>query len=185
MDLKFTTVSHAGEIEQILALQARNLASALAPETLLEQGFLTVQHDPAVLLRMNQAYPSVIAKAGDTLAGYCLVMPREFGVEVPVLAPLFNLLSGLSWRGQPLSRLRWFVMGQICVAEAFRGQGVFDGMYQKLFAVCRPDFDLVLTEVAARNKRSLRAHQRVGFEAIHIYPDALSGETWHVIGHGL
>lgn len=185
MDLKFTTVSNAREVEQILALQARNLAPALSAEVLLDQGFLTVQHDPAVLLRMNQAYPSVIAKSGDTLAGYCLVMPREFGAEVPVLTPLFTLLNGLSWRGQPLSWLRWFVMGQVCVAENFRGQGVFDGMYQHLFAVCRRDFDLVLTEVAARNKRSLRAHQRVGFEPVHIYPDTLSGETWHVIGRGL
>ena len=43
-------------------------------------------------------------------------------------------------------------------------------------------FDLVVTEVAARNTRSLRAHARVGFEPLHVYPDATTGEEWHVIG---
>jgi RimJ/RimL family protein N-acetyltransferase len=39
-----------------------------------------------------------------------------------------------------------------------------------------------VTEVAARNTRSLRAHARVGFEPLHVYPDATTGEEWHVIG---
>lgn len=177
----FTTVSTRAEVQQILDLQACNHPSALSAETMSEQGFVTVQHDPDVLWRMNQAFPSVIARDGDTLAGYCLVMPQAFRSEVPILEPLFVLLENLSWRGKPLREGRWFVMGQVCVAEAYRGQGVFDGMYQKLREVCRPHFDFVVTEVAARNTRSLRAHERVGFETFHIYPDDVTGERWHVI----
>lgn len=166
----------------ILDLQAQNLASALSPEKIASQGFVTVRHDPEVLARMNAAYPSVIAKDGERLAGYCLVMPRTFASEIPVLQPMFEVLENLSWRGQPLADLRWFVMGQVCVAEAYRGQGIFDGMYQHLQVVCRPDFDLVITEVAERNGRSLNAHRRVGFETFYVYPDETTGEIWHVIG---
>ncbi|MCK6694313.1 MAG: GNAT family N-acetyltransferase [Thermoanaerobaculia bacterium] len=177
----FTQVSNHREVGQILELQAQNLAASLTPEVIASQGFVTVKHDPEVLLEMNRAYPSVIAKAGDVLAGYCLVMPREFAPRVPVLAPMFAMLETLSWQGRPLSESRWFVMGQVCVTEAFRGQGVFDGMYRKLREVCRRDFDFVVTEVAERNTRSMRAHQRVGFETIHTYPDDTTGELWHVI----
>lgn len=180
-DIVYTQVSSEKEVQQILDLQARNLAASLTPETIASQGFVTVKHDPEVLRRMNRAYPSVIAKAGGELAGYCLVMPREFAPQVPILAPMFAMLETLSWQGKSLQDCRWFVMGQVCVAEGFRGQGVFDGMYQKLREVCRRDFDFVVTEVAERNARSLRAHQRVGFETIHTYPDDTTGELWHVI----
>lgn len=181
MAIRYTTVQHEQDVRQILELQAANLPSAISTETAHSQGFVTVRHEPEVLLRMNRAYPSVIAKDGERLAGYCLVMLREFGPEVPVLAPMFDLLDTLSWRGRPLRDGGWFVMGQVCVAEGYRGQGVFDGMYAKLREVCRADFDFVVTEIAERNTRSLRAHERVGFETFHVYPDATTGEVWYVV----
>lgn len=181
MAIQYTTVRHEREIEQILALQAHNLPMAISPEQAHSQGFVTVQHKPEVLLRMNAAFPSVIAKIGDELAGYCLVMLHEFAPEVPVLAPLFERLEQLHWRGRPLSESSWFVMGQVCVAERYRGQGIFDGLYRHLAEVCRPHFDFVVTEVAERNGRSLRAHERAGFDTFHIYKNPATGELWHVI----
>jgi RimJ/RimL family protein N-acetyltransferase len=178
----FTTVSTPREVEQILQLQARNLPAVLDEQTIVEQGFVTVKHDPEVLLRMNGAYPSVIAKAGDELAGYCLVMLREFAGQVPVLDGLFDLLKGLSHQGRPLrDNPRWFVMGQVCVAEAFRGQGVFEGMYQKLREYCRADFDFVVTSIADRNTRSVRAHEKVGFQTLKAFEDAEKGAPWRVV----
>ncbi len=51
----YAQVSDDNEIQQILDLQAQNLSAVLSPEVIASQGFLTVRHDPAVLLRMNQA----------------------------------------------------------------------------------------------------------------------------------
>jgi GNAT superfamily N-acetyltransferase len=179
----YSTVSTAGEVHQILRLQAENLASALAPETLLSQGFVTVQHDPDVLRRMNAVAPAIIAKASELVVGYALVMPREFAPFVPILGPLFDMLDGLSWRGTPLrDNARWFVMGQICIAKQYRGTGIFDGLYRAMGAAYRDRYDFTITEVAARNTRSLAAHARVGFQTICIYPDAMTGEQWHVLG---
>ena len=48
--------------------------------------------------------------------------------------------------------------------------------------VCVPDYDFMVTEVAARNTRSLRAHERVGFETLRVYDDPETGEGWHVVG---
>jgi RimJ/RimL family protein N-acetyltransferase len=72
-------------------------------------------------------------------------------------------------------------MGQVCVAEGYRGRGVFDGMYQKMKEVCRADYDFVITEIAERNTRSIRAHERVGFEILHTFSDAVAGEDWRVV----
>ncbi len=181
-DVRFSTVATADEVHQILDLQAANLAAALTPETMASQGFVTVRHEPAVLLQMNERAPAIIARDGDRVVGYALVMPREFARFVPILAPLFAMLDGLSWRGTPLGdNPRWFVMGQICVASGYRGIGVFDGLYRAMADTYRDRFDFTVTEVAERNTRSLRAHARAGFEALHVYHDKTTGERWHVI----
>ncbi len=181
-EIIYRQVSSPDEVEQILALQALNHSSALDPQTKADQGFLTVRHEPEVLLRMNRFYPSVIAHSGEALAGYCLVMPRDFALDIPVLAPMFEVLEALHWKGKALNDFRWFVMGQVCVATEFRGRGVFDGLYRTLRQVCQADFDLVVTEISDRNMRSLRAHQRVGFQTMHTYFDAGTNDHWVVVG---
>jgi len=180
--IRFTTVSTPDEVEGILELQAANLPAALTPERMASDGFVTVRHDPAVLQRMNDAAPAVIAKDGDRVVAYALVMPRTFAADVPILRPLFEKLDGLSWRGRRLrDQPRWFVMGQICVSEGYRGRGIFDGLYRAMAEAYRERFDFTVTEVAARNTRSLRAHARVGFQTLQVYPDSTTGEDWHVI----
>jgi GNAT superfamily N-acetyltransferase len=177
-----TTVSHDDEVRQILALQAMNLSAALDPDTIASQGFLTVRHDPEVLARMNQAAPAIIAKDGDRVVGYALVMPREFAADVPILGPLFEMLEGLSWRGGLLrDQTRWFVMGQICIADGYRGRGIFDALYRTMADAYRDRYDFTVTEVAARNTRSLRGHARAGFQTLRRYADPTTGEEWEVI----
>ena len=180
MDIEFTTVSTPREVDQILALQAENHRDRVDAATALRDGFTSVRHDPGVLQAMNREFPAAIAKSGDELAGYCLMMPQGFREQVPILQPMFALLDGLQWRGEPLAgNPRWFVMGQVCVARDFRGQGVFDGLYDQLRRSYAPRFDFVVTEISQRNARSMRAHRRVGFETMHVYPDG--DETWEVV----
>ena len=180
--IEFTTVSTADEVSEILELQAGNHPSVLTSETMAREGFVTVRHDASVLRRMNETAPAIIAKAGTRVVGYALVMPRSFAAAVPILRPLFDLLDTLSWNGVSLrGNPRWFVMGQICIADRYRGVGIFDGLYRTMAERYGDRFDFTVTEVAARNPRSLRAHARVGFRTLHVYPDTSTGEEWHVI----
>lgn len=181
MSVTYTRASNAAHIEQILALQARNHVANVSVQQMTAQGFVTVRHDPAALGAINAAFPAVIAIADEGVVGYCLIMNPEVSDAVPILAPLFAEIAGLSWNGAPVRARRWCVMGQTCVAEAYRGMGVFDGLYAELFAACRGTFDVVVTEIAERNARSIRAHARVGFERLSVYADAMTGETWHIV----
>jgi hypothetical protein len=146
------------------------------------EGFVTVRHDAVVLQRMSEATPAILAKASGRVVGYALVMPRSCAADIPILRPLFEVLDTLSWQGVSLrSNPRWFVMGQICVADGYRGIGIFDGLYRTMAETYGDRFDFTVTEVAARNTRSLKAHARVGFQTLHVYPDPTTGEDWHVI----
>lgn len=172
-------VTRREELEQILQLQAANLRDHVSPEQASREGFLSVAHTLDVLERMHALAPSVIAKEGDTLAGYALVMPVEARAFVPLLEPMFQLFETLSWRGRPLNDSRYYVMGQICVADAFRGRGVFDALYREHQVRYGTRYDCTVTEVATRNTRSMRAHARVGFEVLKTYRDAT--DEWAVV----
>jgi GNAT superfamily N-acetyltransferase len=160
-------VQSSRQLEQILELQRENLARNLGPDQIAAQGFVTVEHSLETLKRMHAISPSVIARDGDALAGYALVMPVECRSFIPVLEPMFLRLEALG-----LFRERFNVMGQICVAKGWRGQGVFDLLYRAHRLLLRPSYDSAVTEVATRNARSMRAHTRIGFRPIDRYRDA-------------
>jgi ribosomal protein S18 acetylase RimI-like enzyme len=160
-------VSGDAELEQILELQRRNLARNLDEHEITQNGFVTVEHTLDVLRRMHALAPSIVAKDGAELAGYALVMPVECRSFVPVLQPMFQRLEALG-----IFPRRFYVMGQICVGKPYRGRGVFELLYRAHRELLRDRFDAVVTEVSVRNPRSLRAHQRVGFEELERYRDA-------------
>ncbi len=174
-----TQVTTEEELQQILDLQQQNLRGVNNGMTEKEQGFVTVTHNMDILKQMHRLEPSVIVKDGEQLAGYALVMPRECGTIVPELFSLYAGLEKLSYKNRPLTDHHFYVMGQVCVATAYRGKGVFDRLYAKHRELFRDRYQFVITEIATRNTRSLRAHERVGFTRIHIYTDEL--DEWAVV----
>lgn len=173
----------AEDLPRILQLQRANLADSIDGDEQRSQGFVTAVHSLESLQQMHALGPSIIAKSGAELAGYALTMLVEARRFVPILDPMFQLLEQLSWRGRPLREVSHYVMGQVCVAKPFRGQGLFDALYRGHQATYRERFELLVTEVSVRNTRSLRAHERVGFEPLHRYRDEV--DEWLVIGWGL
>ena len=177
--VRFTTIQNDDDIRQVLALQRANLSSQVSLEVAASQGFVTVQHDFELLKKMNEATPQVIAKLGEEVVGYALVMLPSFQDLIPVLNPMFLLFDDIELLGKKIASYRYYVMGQICVAENHRGAGIFDGMYAHHRALFREEFDFVITEIASRNARSIRAHQRIGFETIHRFEDVT--DHWEVV----
>ena len=167
------------DLDSILRLQRLNLRGRVDAETARSQGFVTVEHDLPTLRRMHAMAPSVVARRGGEVVGYALVMPLEARADVPVLQPMFALFDGLAFAGRPLAAYRYYVMGQVCVAEAVRGQGVFDALYDGHRRLLAPRFELCVTEISLSNTRSLRAHARVGFVEIHRHRDGT--DDWSVV----
>ncbi|MBK9735638.1 MAG: GNAT family N-acetyltransferase [Saprospiraceae bacterium] len=180
MDIKYLTASDDYDLRQILTLQQSNLRLTKSPEIEAEQGFVTVKHEYSLLKDMNDEAPHILAKDGDKVVGYALGMTRKFKDKVAVLRPMFELLDGLLFDGKRLGDLDYIVMGQICIDEAYRGKGIFRGLYDLYFQIYKPIFGFVVTEVAARNTRSLKAHLNVGFKEIYRY-DETGFEEWIVI----
>ena len=152
------SLSEAADSAPLLALQALNHADRVG--TAAEDGFVSLAHTPATLDQVRGPYRHIVARSGAALAGYALVMLEQQRALFPLLGSMFEVADA-ALDGQP-----YFVMGQVCVAQDYRGQGVFDGLYQAMRAQMRPHFPLIVTEVAHANQRSMRAHARVGFKPL-------------------
>jgi hypothetical protein len=167
------------DLRAILRLQRENLAVALSADDLASQGFVTIEHTLEVLRGMHEAAPSVIVRDGAALPGYALTMTlacrpsaragadarsrREPGAPGAAPAGPADLPDGPDLRG-PIPP----------------GPGGLDALYAGHASFHGPRHDIVVTEIAGRNGRSLRAHQRVGFFEMSRHRDALN--DWVIVG---
>ena len=172
-------VNNSDELQQILKLQEENLLNNIDNAEMQSQGFVTLHHSLAILKQMHSLAPSAIFKDSEKVIAYALTMLRECRQLMPDLEPMFALLDKLSWNNKPLNDYRFYVMGQICIAKDYRGQGLFEKLYQHHKKIHEARFDLFITEISNRNPRSLRAHEKAGFKKIHTHHDKL--DEWVVV----
>ena len=128
---------------------------------------------------MNDSARQIIAKVDNNVVGYALVMLLEFKEMIPVLAPMFEMFNNLSFDQKRISNYRFYVMGQVCISETHRGQGIFKQLYAKHKEVYADKFEICLTEVSVNNKRSMKAHEHVGFKTIHTFKDET--DEWNIL----
>ncbi len=179
MSVSIEVATSEEDLRQILSLQAMNLFATILEDDALRDGFVTVQHTLELLTKMNDAAPQVIAKDKTKVVGYALVMLKSFETMIPVLQPMFERLSGITHQGRKITNHSFYVMGQVCVDTDYRGQGVFDGLYEKHRELYSSQYELCVTSVATRNHRSMRAHERVGFKTVQTFRDAT--DEWNIL----
>ena len=174
-----TLVNSKSELQQILDLQEQNLPKNISTEELRSQGFVTFQHDLETLQQFHQLAPSVIVKDNDKVVAYALTVVNEARHIFPPIESMFVLLETLQWKNQPFDDFRYYAMGQICVAKDYRGKGVFEMLYQQHKRSYSHKFDFLVTQISTKNHRSLRAHEKVGFETIIVEKDEL--DEWALV----
>lgn len=177
--LRATITETTDDLQQILRLQEENLAQNMDEDEVRSQGFVTIHHDLATLEQMHRLAPSVIIKDDEQVVAYALTMLQECRNLIPDLEPMFSSFEKINWENKPLTHYRFYVMGQVCVAKTWRGKGLFEMLYEHHKKIYQSQFDLLVTEIALRNGRSIRAHEKVGFKTIHVHRDSL--DEWVVV----
>src|SRR5258705_8537563 len=113
--ISYTTSKTDQDLQEIIALQKRNLPVSLTKQEMQDQGFVTVVHSMDVLRKMNAIEQSIIAKDKGKTIAYLLAMTEQSKADIPVLAPMFELFGQVAWRGKPVAAYRYLVVGQVCV----------------------------------------------------------------------
>ncbi|NNE31786.1 MAG: GNAT family N-acetyltransferase [Winogradskyella sp.] len=177
-EIIYKRVSTDKELDQILDLQHSNLKHSLTEDLKQKEGFVSVEHTFEVLKKMNSACPHFIAKQNDRVIGYALCMLNTYREDVPVLQSMFNHIDEVL-ASKNMDDLQYLIMGQICIDKAHRGKGLFRKLYRNYRSALQKNYDALITEVNARNKRSLEAHLSVGFEVLDSHVD--HNENWELI----
>ncbi|MDT7829162.1 GNAT family N-acetyltransferase [Pricia sp. S334] len=172
--IQFGRATSEADLNQILDLQRQNLPEHLSAEERVKEGFVTVSHTLNLLKVMHDVCPHIVAKSNESVIGYALSMHPKFAGKIEVLWPMFDQIEAI----RPKVR-NYIVMGQICIAKAYRGQGIFRQLYQTMQAAVQPEFERIITEVDVVNTRSLGAHYGVGFEDLATYESG--GHQWKLI----
>jgi L-amino acid N-acyltransferase YncA len=178
--IEYVTAKTVRDIEQILELQQDNLPQNLNKEQIASQGFVTVHHSFDILQKMNSIEQSIIAKENDKVVGYLLAMTRESRNGIPVLIPMFKVFDNVTYKNKKIAAYNYIVVGQVCIAEGYRGKGILDDCYSAYKNHFKKKYDFAITEIHKKNLRSLKAHDRIGFENIHSYTDP-NGDQWEVV----
>lgn len=173
------SLASISDLSGILQLQSENLKQNIAPDQQLKQGFVTVQHSLSQLENLHAMAPQVVAVHQSNVVAYLLTMTAESKTAVPLLIPMFQLFEKINHNGKPLAQYRYVVVGQVCIDKAFRGQGLLDKCYAFYRQTFLSQYDFAITEIDARNIRSLAAHKRIGFKTIHTYSS--EGVQWQVV----
>ena len=172
--ITYTQASTIDHLEQILLLQQQNLPKNLTDKEKEREGFLTVEHSFEVLKAMNEECRHIIALENGKVVAYALCMHPKFAESIEVLRPMFQEISQIV-----KGKKNYMVMGQICVAKTNRGQGIFRKLYETMKEKLPEGFDTIITEVDAKNQRSVNAHKAIGFSEIKRYK--ADGKVWSLI----
>jgi GNAT superfamily N-acetyltransferase len=173
------TVTTNDELLQIHRLNQQNLKQNVTVEEQNKEGFVSWLYAVDLLKKMHELAPSVIVKDGEKLIAYALTTLKEASVFHSDLAVMFRNLEKVEYKGRPLFSYRFYCMGQICIDKNYRGKGLVNALYQKHREIYRNDYDFLLTEISSRNTRSVKAHEKTGFETIYTYSDAM--DEWKVV----
>lgn len=170
----------AADYPDILALHRKNLLSNLSP---LEQqdGFLSIDISDPVLAAINEDLAVVVAVHEKSVIGYVCGKTQEYSQQIPLLRYMMSLYQETLFQGQPLSNYHSFLYGPVCVAAAYRGTGILQGLFQALLAQVATRFNAGVAFVAKDNPRSLRAHtQKLGIELLRDFE--FNGKSYVILG---
>lgn len=177
--LRAALVTSEDELVQIHQLNQKNLKTNLDELTRREEGFVTWLYPLQFLKQMHQLAPSVIVKDGNKVAGYALTTLKETRAFHPDLLAMFHNLGPVQYNQRPLHSYNFYCMGQICIAKEYRGKNIVAMLYEKHKEVYSSQYEFLLTEISANNVRSLKAHNRIGFQPVYTYKDDL--DEWKVV----
>jgi ribosomal protein S18 acetylase RimI-like enzyme len=167
------------ETAGIKKLQAANLKANLSEEEIQQEGFVTAEYTLPFLELMNEIEPSVIAKEGEEVVGYVLVVTRALYGKHALLDDLFRQIDKYTFNGEALKDIDYTICGQLCVARTHRGRGLVQQMYNYYREALSGKYKYLLTDVDEQNPRSVKAHSKTGFEIIGT--SHYGGSNWHIV----
>jgi hypothetical protein len=152
----------------------------LSEEEKRKWGFVSLGTSPEILKEIIEKEGLFVAKEGNKLIGYLIVMEVETAKNVPFFGPLINYIQNIKINNKYLSDYKYCIIAQICISKEFRGSGLLEKLYSYIKNKLSTKYEIGVGEINAINFRSLAAHiNKIGFKVIGEY--SFQNEKWYVV----
>ncbi|MBS2001393.1 MAG: GNAT family N-acetyltransferase [Cyanobacteria bacterium SZAS LIN-5] len=176
------TTAGALDFEQVVTLQKAN-SLAVLPEDARGDGFLSSDFTAEQFEQMAKSVALIVALDAGQVIGFVCASTPEFNRNVPVPAAMMQRFPRIKIGSRRLNEVSSFISGPVCVEKSYRGQGVFEALYNKLFDATATDFDVALAFIATSNPRSVKAHGKVGMDVIDRFD--VAGREFYIVARVL
>jgi len=154
------------DIEGILQLQAKNLVTNLKDDE-KDDGFVTTPFTIEQIENLIKLEGVFIAKDDDKLISYVMCASWHYWVAWPMFEYMASFLETLEFQGVKLTMDNSYQYGPICVAKEYRGQKVFENVFEFAREQMNKRYPILVTFINKINTRSYEAHVRkLGLEVV-------------------
>jgi GNAT superfamily N-acetyltransferase len=172
--------ANASHILGFLALQERNLLIHV-PESKQAGGFVTTPFTEAQLQEILVKEDVFVALHEGEVMGYVVCASWSYLSQYLIFAFMMKLLPSVTAFEEAVTERNSYQYGPVCVAEAWRGKGVFEQLFAYARAQMQAKYPYALTFVNKRNRRSFEAHTRkLGLRPLQEF--SFSGQHFHMFG---
>jgi GNAT superfamily N-acetyltransferase len=166
----------------LLELQKKNSLAALTEEE-RSDGFLSGQLSREQLASMHESAGIVVAAAGDAVIAFLCLSTLAANRDMPIVQSMRTAMCATTFDGKALDGYQCVVAGPVCVDRRYRGQGVFEQLYEFAVAHVSSRFDVAVAFISMDNARSLKAHAKVGMIPLAVFEHA--GSRYHLVARRL
>ncbi len=154
------------DIPGVLALQEKNLFANLSEEE-RKAGFVTTPFTIPQLETIITAKGLFVAEDKDEIIAYIFAGTWEYFFQWAIFPFMASRLPELSFNGQSITTNNSFQYGPVCIALEYRGQGLFQKLFEEMRSTWLSDYSISITFINQVNDRSTKAHtQKLGWEII-------------------
>ena len=159
-------VENYSDLLQIRGLNQNNLINNLSRKDELEYGFVTLNYNMELLKDVNKIQKSIVARDNDKIVGYAIVIDKTVYGLNKLFDDLIDRLSTISFNSKKLKNVNYALVGQLCIKKEYRGMGIVKKIYDFYKKEYSKKYQYLITDIDEKNKRSLSAHLKIGFQII-------------------
>ena len=164
--MELRKIRNESELVQVHKLLEENLKQNLSYQERKQQGFITINYSLNSLIKLNKITPTIVAIDESKVIGYALSANRNCKGLHKFLDMVIAEVDKTFYNKDLLLESDYVVVGQLCVAKAYRRRGVSQKIYQEFKQEFHQTHPYCLTGVDALNKGSIESHKKCGFRVL-------------------
>lgn len=148
------------DLDGVKALLKANHVDNLT-EAQRADGFVTTNMTDAQMQELSAMKTGItIASDSGKVVGFAFAAAWDYWKQWPFFVNMIGELPKYHYPGQELSTENSYQYGPVCVDRAYRGQGIFETLFQTSLEGMSDRFPVMVTFVNHKNPRSHAAHTK-------------------------